>query len=251
MPSRLQRALNRTLATAARTKAVRLALKRPIVSFTFDDAPLSAATIGADILEAAGAHGTYYVAGQLCGELEEGRPILGVEDLVKLCGSGHELACHTYSHTPISTLTRQQMAEEARRNQAFIKEVCGDVHLTSFSYPFGDVSLARKLQAQSLFASARGIQPGVNSGLIDLGLLKAVAIYSASMPEERASAFLDLAERTTGWLIFYTHDVEKTPSPWGATPDHLRTIVQAAVGRGFEVLPVRNALGRIAGARYS
>ena len=32
----------------------------------------------------------------------------------------------------------------------------------------------------------------------------------------------DEAVATNGWLIFYTHDVADTPSPWGCTPGLLR-----------------------------
>src|SRR5258708_4124551 len=43
----------------------RLQNTSPMVSFTFDDAPKSAATIGAPMLEEHGAHGTFYISGGL------------------------------------------------------------------------------------------------------------------------------------------------------------------------------------------
>jgi peptidoglycan/xylan/chitin deacetylase (PgdA/CDA1 family) len=42
----------------------------PTVSFTFDDAPDSALTTGAQILEAHGVRGTFYIAGGLAGRTE-------------------------------------------------------------------------------------------------------------------------------------------------------------------------------------
>ena len=39
----------------------------PMVCFTFDDLPKSAVTTGADLLEAHGARGTFYVSGGLVG----------------------------------------------------------------------------------------------------------------------------------------------------------------------------------------
>ena len=41
--------------------------RTPMVSFTFDDLPKSAVTTGAEMLEAHGARGTFYVSGSLVG----------------------------------------------------------------------------------------------------------------------------------------------------------------------------------------
>jgi len=244
----LASALSRGLSAAVRSKPFAIHLKRPIVSFTFDDAPRSAVTAGARTLEAHDALGTFYVAGGLVGGDEEGTPILTEEQLVRLNEEGHELACQTFSHVRVSGLSPSQFRTEIDRNQAFISSLCGDVRLTNFAYPFGDVSLGRKLQVQSAFASGRGISPGVNSGTADLGLLKAVPLYANRRDDRAVEAYLDKAERGSGWLIFHTHDVDPDPSLWGATPEQLATAVAAARGRGCEILTVRNALGRLAGA---
>jgi peptidoglycan/xylan/chitin deacetylase (PgdA/CDA1 family) len=243
---RYRAAIGRRLAAAVRTKGLAIKPERPIVSFTFDDAPLTASTNGARLLEAAGACGTYYVAGELCGESDGGRPFLSANELVRLNERGHELACHTYSHVRASDLSAAEFSTEITRNQTYVASQCGDVRLTSFAYPFGDVSLARKLQAQSMFASCRGISPGVNSGVADLGLLKAVALYAESRDDAGVDAWLDKAGRERGWLIFYTHDVEDRPSQWGASPEQLGRAIKASLDRGFEILTVRNALGRLA-----
>ncbi len=61
MRSRIGGALARRLAPFLFRQTVRMRNARPLVSFTFDDAPRSAGTTGAGILEASGACGTYYV----------------------------------------------------------------------------------------------------------------------------------------------------------------------------------------------
>ena len=244
----LAAALERRLSTAVRTKRMAIRAERPIVSFTFDDAPRSAAPVGARILEAAGALGTFYIAGGLCGGEEEGTPILTDDELVGLNEGGHELACHTFSHRRVSSLSAAELRAEIDRNQAFVSGLCGDVRLRNFSYPFGDVTPGRKLQVQSIFATARGISPGVNSGAADLGLLKAVALYADRRDDRAVEAWLDRAEREKGWLIFYTHDVDPDPSPWGASVEQLESVVASVRARGYEMLTVRNALGRLAPA---
>jgi peptidoglycan/xylan/chitin deacetylase (PgdA/CDA1 family) len=244
----LASALSGRLSAAVRSKPFAIHLKRPIVSFTFDDAPRSAVTVGARILEAHDALGTFYVAGGLVGAEEQGTQILTEEQLVRLNEEGHELGCQTFSHVRVSSLSPSQFRTEIDRNQAFISSLCGDVRLTNFAYPFGEVSLSRKLQVQSAFASGRGISPGVNSGTADLGLLKAVPLYANRLDDRAVEAYLDGVERGAGWLIFYTHDVDPDPSPWGARPEQLEAAVAAARARGCEILTIRNALGRLAGA---
>jgi peptidoglycan/xylan/chitin deacetylase (PgdA/CDA1 family) len=234
------------LSVAFRNKGLAINTARPIVSFTFDDAPRSSANIGANILESAGLCGTFYVAGSLCGSEQDGRPYLSPDDLVTLHRHGHELACHTYSHCLVSTLTSTELDTELKKNQAFISELCGDVHLSNFAYPFGDVSLRRKRQLQAIYSTCRGIVPGVNSGIADLGLLKAVALYSVARKDHKVQDYLDQASKERGWLIFYTHDVDQQPSAWGASIDQFEHAVAGAVERGYEVLTVRNAIGRLA-----
>jgi peptidoglycan/xylan/chitin deacetylase (PgdA/CDA1 family) len=250
MPNRLVGALNRALATRIRRKSARIEPARPVASFTFDDAPASAATLGAEALESAGFRGTYYVAGGLCGLEEEGAPILSVDDLVRLHRAGHEIACHTFSHIRVSGLGRQQFQSELDRNRSFMAQECPGATLANFSYPFGDVSLSRKRQAEGCFESARGISPGVNSGVIDLGLLKSVALYSDSIADAQVDGYFDRARRENGWLIFYTHDVGPRPSRWGSTMAQLERTVATAKARGFDVLTVRDALNRLVPAEH-
>lgn len=245
MPGNLAGAVNRRLAPFAFRRTLPMRNRRPIVSFTFDDAPRSAYTDGAAILEAAGGCGTYYVCGGLCDTGADGIEFLKSGDLPDLNGRGHELACHTFSHVRIPTLSRDGIAAEFDRNQYFIETACGDVMLKNFSYPFGDVSPASRLAAQARFASCRGIHAGVNHGSVDLGLLKAVAIYDRVFDRHMVERYFDQAGRSNGWLIFYTHDISDRPSPYGTSPDLLAELVKQVMALGFTILTVRSALGEV------
>jgi hypothetical protein len=50
-----------------------------------------------------------------------------------------------------------------------------------------------------------------------------------------------------GWLIFYSHDVETSPSPYGCSPSLLRHALDAASRRKLQIGSVAEAL-RHAGA---
>ena len=60
--------LRRRYARLVHRRPARLNLDGPVVSFTFDDAPDSAATEGARILEDADARGTFYICAGLHGQ---------------------------------------------------------------------------------------------------------------------------------------------------------------------------------------
>ena len=60
--------LRRRIARLVQRRPVRMALERPMISFTFDDMPVTAALAGARALEQRGVRGTYYVSTGLAGQ---------------------------------------------------------------------------------------------------------------------------------------------------------------------------------------
>jgi hypothetical protein len=73
--------------------------------------------------------------------------------------------------------------------------------------------------------------------VVDRGLLSAYFLEQAKHADA-VKRMIDQNSAACGWLIFATHDVCKTPSRWGCTPDFLEDIVRYASGSGAAVLPV-------------
>ena len=48
----------------------------------------------------------------------------------------------------------------------------------------------------------------------------------------RLEQVLDEAQRTNGWLIFFTHDVSPSPSAYGAPTDLIEELAKTAVDMG-------------------
>jgi peptidoglycan/xylan/chitin deacetylase (PgdA/CDA1 family) len=224
------------------------AIKQPIVSFTFDDFPSSAASNGAQLLDAHDARGTFYVAGSLVGTTSD---IYGAyctrDDLTALHSRGHEIGCHTYGHTHVSTLSARGLIAELDRNVACIEPALGGQAMRSFAYPFGDMSPLRKLQAQTRFATCRGNVAGINAGKIDLGDLRAERIYEQTIDHDRVAALLKSITASPAWLVFYTHDVAERPSPYGCTPVTFERVVKQVKAAGATVLTVRDAAALASG----
>ncbi len=220
---------------------------QPMVSFTFDDIPASAATVGAPMLEDFGGHGTFYVAGGLVGRRNNHCEGIDRDGIVKLRRSGHEIACHTFSHRRAVDLDAGTMAAELEQNRRFLEGLDAAIKLENFAYPYGLATVARKRQLTNNFRSARGILPGVNSGTIDLQFLRSTPLIDKDIDRAGVDRAFDEAIATNGWLIFYTHDVADSPSPWGCTPGLLRHALDAAKRRNMPMISVAEALRRAAG----
>ncbi len=223
---------------------MRLSGGQPMVSFTFDDIPLSAATAGAPMLEDYGGRGTFYVAGGLVGRRNNHSEGIDPHGIVKLRRSGHEIACHTFSHRCAIDLDATAMAAEIAQNRRYLEGLDASIRLENFAYPYGLATVARKRQLTRHFRSARGILPGVNSGTIDLHFLRSTPLIDKDIDRAGIDRVFDEATATGGWLIFYSHDVADRPSPWGCTPGLLRHALDAAKGRNMPMVSVAEALRR-------
>lgn len=213
---------------------------QPTVTFSFDDFPRSALTVGGEILRQAEARGTYYTALGLMDSTNELGSHFTRQDLDELLDAGHELANHTYSHVSARALDAAAYCDEVTRGYRSLLDAVGPRASSNFSYPFGDLTPSTKKMVGPAAQSCRGVFGGLNGPEIDLNLLAANSIYGDG--EKPLSAAQDLLEQNAvrnSWLIFYTHDVQETPSPWGCTPILFERIVRAASDSGARIVTIR------------
>jgi peptidoglycan/xylan/chitin deacetylase (PgdA/CDA1 family) len=244
----LGRKLSFRLAKHVSCSTLSACARRAIVSFTFDDAPVSAALRGAPVLEEQGVRGTFYLSGGLLGRIGDIGPILDRSQAAGLAAIGHEIGCHTYAHSDVRNRDWDELRDGLDENARVLAELTGGAVPRNFAYPFGGVSFAKKLRLQSRFGTCRGIYPGINAGRIDTGLLKAVPLYSNELDIGRADRWIAAAVEKAGWLIFFTHDVSDNPTPFGTTEPLLRHCIGAAVAAGCLCLPVGLAVDHIRAA---
>jgi peptidoglycan/xylan/chitin deacetylase (PgdA/CDA1 family) len=225
-----------------RVEPYRLRNATPMVSFTFDDVPRSAATVGAAILEAHDARGTFYVIGSQVGTSSALWDMVDGDDVVALHRRGHEIACHTFSHKRACDLDAGKLNAEIECNQQYLRSLDASIRIENFAYPFGYGSFVRKRQLKTLFRSCRSIVPGINSGTIDLQFLRAMPLIDRRIDSDGIERAFDRAQTDNGWLIFYTHDVADAPSPYGCSPALLNEALEAASRRKIPVLNMAEAL---------
>lgn len=229
-------------------RLVPLGERGPIVSFSFDDFPRTAYSVGGGILEGLGVRGTYYAAVGLMNssnELgEQSRP----DDLRSLLESGHELASHTFAHISCHAVSIAAFLAEVNRGQDALAEMTG-VRPSGFAYPFGDVTLQAKKTLGPKLTSSRGIFPGFNGPAVDLNLLRANRLYGDRKNLPKAEKLITENARRKSWLIFFTHDIRPQPSPWGCTPELFESVAGFAVRSGSRILTIQEALTQMGVAR--
>lgn len=235
--------LRRRLARALVRRPATVALDRPMVTFSFDDAPVSATTTGARILEERGWRGTYFVAAGLAQTAGPMGAYGAHEDTLRLFAAGHEIACHTYSHLDCGKADGATVAADVDRNQAALKAL-GLPPSQTFAYPYGDVSPAAKRVLGGRYAILRALHHGVIATGTDLNQAPAVGIEGAD-GEAVAMRWLDEAARRKGWLVLFTHDVRDAPSPFGCTPTVLERLADRAGELGCEVVTLAEGARRI------
>lgn len=218
---------------------------RPIVSFTFDDFPLSAAQSASSILERYAVRGTFYAATGLLGKEHDIWEMATLSELKSLEAAGHEIGLHTHCHKRAWEYGAAEFQEDLARNENAIRAVLGSYQPETFAYPYGVGHFGHKLQLAKTVRGSRSVHRGINAGFLDLQFLRAFELIDEALSPEGAARLIDIAIGARGWLIFVSHDVSETPSPYGVTPALLESAIVYAKAKGALVLPVCEALDHV------
>ncbi len=205
---------------------------RPIVSFTFDDFPKSSLN-GADVVEKHGGHAGFYACTSFMGQRS---PVTGEmfdgATLAELTARGHEIGAHTHTHLDCARARLEKVERDIGENLVALNEAGYADNVTSFAFPYGETTYAAKRWVGDVFATGRGVLPGVNVGDVDRSQLRAIELGASGMHRRRALAALKTCIETKGWLFFFTHDVSRAPSLRGAPVDLLEELAQRAAEGG-------------------
>lgn len=224
---------------------VLVAPSRPIVSFTFDDAPHTAWEHGAPILEAAGGRGTFYLSGELIGTRPE-LQLMSPEEAADLAARGHELGCHTFAHPKLAAMKQRKLAADLDRNETFLASLDGRISQRNFAVPFGMATPLRQKLLQTRFRSSRSGHWGINRGPTNLHYLSAVELLEEALDDTGVEAWLDDLERAPGWLILFTHHIsDHPPGGFGISSRRFAAIVDSVARRSLPILSVDAALDRL------
>ncbi len=238
---RIQGWVRRSLSRLLARRVFELSNTLPLVSFTFDDFPLSALITGGRILKHYGVRGTYYASLGLAGQDSPSGRIFSTEHLARLLADGHELGCHTFTHCHAWETRPSTFEESVVRNREAAREVVPGCCLETLSYPIGSPRPGTKQRAGRYFACCRGGGQIFNGGAVDLNHLAGFFLEQSRDNPGLIQTLIDRNREERGWLIFATHDICENPSRFGCTPAFFEKIVSYAAGSGAKVLPVFRA----------
>ncbi|MFK4824383.1 polysaccharide deacetylase family protein [Paenochrobactrum sp. BZR 588] len=247
-PNRISRRITDRMMRYFPQRVLDIRLAQPVVSFSFDDVPHSAVRAGATILERYNARGTFYIAGGLQDKMQGDTRMFSSADVQYLARAGHEVACHSYSHRKVSAFTHGNLERDLARNKAYLDSLTPQQGVSrNFAYPYN----ASKWCARQLFAarfnSCRGGGNQINRGRINRDLLYGVEIGGDQNTFSTLSAYIEDVVQKPGWLIFFTHDVDDNPSPYGCSRALFESLLAFAVENSCCILPVKDALSLLQG----
>jgi peptidoglycan/xylan/chitin deacetylase (PgdA/CDA1 family) len=238
IPVRLLSRYQRAVATRLYRRPVPMHNTEPLISFTFDDFPRSALTVGGEILERHGVRATYYASLGIMGKRDAAGLMFEEKDLAAVIERGHELGCHTYDHLDAWETTPDTFERSVLKNRAALERLLPETRFASLSYPKMPPRPATKRRVGPLFACCRCGNQKINQDVADANHLFA---FFLEMSRGNFAAVQDLiAEnaRIKGWLIFATHDVCEDPSLYGCSPEFFEQVVRCSIESGARVLPV-------------
>jgi peptidoglycan/xylan/chitin deacetylase (PgdA/CDA1 family) len=214
----------------------------PIISFSFDDAPVTAFTNGSEILNKYGATATYYMSlGRLGLESPSG-PIATYKDLLKGIKEGHELGCHTFDHRHSWDTKTEEFVQSVLKNRKQLSSMFPNVEFLSLAYPICDPKPRTKKKVSELFICCRGGEQGFNIGPTDLNLINAFFLDSRiGDPIDKIKMIIDQNIKAKGWLIFCTHDIDDRPTMYGCSKKFLENAVRYSAQSGALLMPVGKA----------
>ena len=154
---------------------------RPVITFTFDDFP-KAALNGADIVERHGGRAGFYACTSLAGQRS---PVMGEmfdgATLAELRARGHEIGAHTHTHLDCARARLDRVERDIGENLVALSEMGHDETVSAFAFPYGETTYSAKRWVGDVFATGRGILPGVNVGECDRSQLRAVDLRTAQL----------------------------------------------------------------------
>lgn len=229
-------------------KPIKLRAKEAYVSFCFDDVHSTAFENGQIILDDFQIRATFYLSLSflLSGKNTRSEPRFSIKQLEFAHNSGHELACHTFSHLDVNKIeSLDKLSDNINKNRQAIEDLPISLNkFKNFAYPYGRVNLGYKNYLSTQFSTCRGTDIGINTQVIDADYLKAVPLYENIIDLKKINALLKETENG-GWLIFYTHDVQTHFSNYGCSPFFLQSVITLCLQHKVRISSMEEVLSDI------
>lgn len=242
MSGRMRYAIGRRMARWVGRRMAVLRNKRPIISFTFDDFPVSAYTRTAPLFQQAGVYATFYTSIGLLGKTAPTGEIASRELFREVLSSPHEVGCHTFDHLGAFETPFGAYRASVEKNLRELRQFDPVATFATHSYPISFPRARTKRYVGHRFQACRAGGQIHNQGSLDLAYLQSFFIERSRSNPAAIREQIERSVQANGWLIFSTHDVDDNPTVYGCTPALFETILEWSLASGAQILPVRDAL---------
>ncbi len=186
------------------------------VSLTFDDNCPNQFNTAQPIMESYGFYGTFFV-------IFDGNE--NYNDLRNAYESGHEIACHTMTHTDLATLTDEQMDFQFSACAEKIKKEIGARMLT-LAYPYcsrpeSSIPLKYFVAARTCSGKIDKPTPDDYMGISSFGVGSESSYYNAAP----IINLLEDAVDSTGWVTLLIHEIDNGPGYSPFSSDDLERVL--------------------------
>lgn len=219
--------------------------RRAMVTFSFDDCNITDYTEAFLYMQSKGMRGTTFFNYGMY--LDDNRITLSEEQTKEMADAGWEIACHTYNHAHLTSLTDREVLEEWIENKKAIESLTGK-EVVSHGYPFNDQDTRIRNLCSGVYSYAcctdynTRCEYGYARGLHDLPRF---FIDKRSISEIKSR--IDEAVENKQWLIFGCHGIQnraerKNPIEFQEIVDY---VYNYKFGNRLDVVTVQEGARRI------
>ena len=217
-----------------------LALHRPLISLSFDDALDPVYTNGLPLLQKYGFQSTQFIP---TGFID--KPGRFTRSMVQgFAHSGHEIASHSVTHPVLTSLTNAQLDQELTQSQQDLFAITG-MKATSLATPYGAYNTTVIQDSANYYRAMRNVNVGFNSRDNADSFDIKVQNITATTTLDTIATWVAKAKIDRTWLVLVYHNVSQDVTNAGlynTTPGDLEKHLQLIQASGISVLPVNQAV---------
>lgn len=212
-----------------------------MVTIAFDDGFKSGYEVALPMLRSAKMNANFFVITDAFRRND--RMYMTEYDVLKLVSSGQEIGSHSRTHQYLTRLSESKTKDEvlgSRKDLAAMR-----IQACTFAYPYGDYNDAvRDAVIHAGYIGARTSNPGFNFRDSDRFLLKDQNVLVETTPDQ-IKAWIDKAITERTWLILLFHSIDRTGSPYSATPETLQTTINHLRMRKVKTVTVAEGIKKM------
>ena len=201
------------------------------VVFTFPGA--ASATLAADVIEAQGARGTFYVESDHLRDGPYYTAFVSAQEVAALAARGHEIGSATASFRDLTTLDDATLHTELSGSRARLEAITGR-SVSHLAYPYGAADARVVAAASAVYVTGRMLAPSLDTFSLPHDAMQAPAlVVTRDTSLAQAKSYVDFAASRGVTVILVFGAITPAPGPWDWTPSDLSALASHARASGI------------------